>query len=125
MSASADQIVAVLPSYAGRRCLYIERPTMLLADVVSVRVDRGMLHVTLAAPSDAQLICRIDRNYEFATEPSMPYGELWDVSLNLNDFYFDPDYWDGSRFDGWRLLFNEAVLSQFLARDLSWMEDWL
>ena len=97
---------------------------MSLADVVSASVDGDMFRASFAAPADAQLVCNIEDDYTFAPEPSMPYGERWDVSLNLGDFYFDPEYWDGSRYMGWRIIFDPDVLTRFLAQDLAWMEDW-
>ena len=124
MSASADDVIAALPSHIGRRCLFIERPTMSLADVVSASVNGDMFRVSLAAATDAQLVCDIDDDYSFNAAPSMPYGERWDVSMNLNDFYLDTDYWDGSRYGGWRIIFDTDVLDRFLVQDLSWMEDW-
>ena len=97
---------------------------MSFADVVAASLDGDMFRASLAAPSDALLVCNIDNDYAFDAEPSMPYGEHWDISLNLNDFYFDADYWDGSRYMGWRIIFDADVIKRFLERDLSWMEDW-
>ena len=96
---------------------------MSLADVLSASVDGGMFRATFTAAPDAQLVCNID-DYTFSPFPSMPYGEHWDIAKNLNDFYFAPDYWDGSHYMGWRIIFDTDVIKRFQNRDLSWMEDW-
>lgn len=124
MAATPDEILPLLPSYVARRCLFIERPTMSLADVESASIDGDVFRAAFSAPTDGQVVCEIDDNYRFAANPGNPYGDRWEVSLNLSDFYFDPDYWDGSRFMGWRVLFDSDVIRRFVARDLSWMEDW-
>ena len=124
MSAAEDDILAVLPTFIGRRCLFIERPAMSLADVISASVDGGMFRASFAAATDQQVTCDIDADYSFDNDLSMPYGPKWDVSLNLKDFDFDPEYWDGSRYMGWRVIFDPDVITRFSARDMSWMEEW-
>ena len=120
---SKDEIITVLPSYVGRHCLFIERPTMSIAEVVSVSIDDAMFRVSFAAVVSTP-ICSIDDDYTFRNEPATPHGENWEVSLNLNDFNFDPEYWDGSRYMGWRVIFDPDVVKQFLLLDLSWKDDW-
>ena len=96
---------------------------MSLADVESASIDGDMFRATLVAASDAPLVCQIDDD-SFASDIPAPHGARWDISLNLNEFYFDPDYWDGARYMGWRIIFDPDVIMRFLDRDLSWMEDW-
>ncbi len=96
---------------------------MSLADVVSASIEGDMFRATLAAAADAPLVCQIDDD-SFDSELPAPYGERWNISLTLNDFYFDPDYWDGSRYSGWRIIFDGNVVNRFLLRDLSWKDDW-
>ncbi len=97
---------------------------MSLADVESATIDGELFRAAFSASKDGQVVCQIDDDYGFAPNPTDPYGDRWDVSVNLSGFYFDPDHWDGSRFMGWRVLLDSDVVRQFVARDLSWMEEW-
>ena len=119
----AARLAGLVP-YVGRRYDYIEGGVFSIARVASVSAsDRGMQAVMEAVPELA-LVCHYrDEPPRFSVEPH-PVGSRWEIGQEWDWFYPGEEVWDGSPYMGFRILFAPTVVEQFLARDLSWVDDY-
>ena len=111
--------------YKNRRGLYIESGTGCIVRVLEVEVDDSEIRAKLCRDSDTPLVCFFQENpRRFTCEKSLSFGDTWTISKRWDDFFGDENYWDGSLYFGFRLLFSKDVVEQFLRQDLDWMEDY-
>lgn len=111
--------------FKNRRGLYIEDGIGCLARVSDVELDESGIAAILRADSETQLICHFRENpNRFCDDAKPPFGDTWTIAKPWNWFFGDQQYWDGSSYGGFRLLFSTDVIGRFLQRDLSWMEDY-
>ena len=109
-----------LTQFVGRKGVYIENGLLCLVKITSVGTDERRMMASLQAASD--LLFRIEK-CEFSIEPS-PFGESWSVSQEWKFFFVDDEYWDASLQSGFRLILSQGAVDQFLARDVSWLDEY-
>jgi len=131
MASDSLHLPADLSAYVGRRCVYIEDGVFSIARVSSVRVSEEGMGAVLQRIEAMPLVCYYrERPPRFAEEipcdagRGYPEATSWEVAKGWRLFFLDEDYWDGSLYMGFRALFAPAVVERFLARDLSWTEDY-
>jgi len=110
--------------YAGRRCVYIEGGEFSLAQVLRVQTSEQGMQAILEPLPECPLVCHYRENpCRFAEEPEL-LGHHWEIRKSWQCFYAEPDFWDGSLYGGFRALFAPDVVERFMARDLSWVEEY-
>jgi hypothetical protein len=121
---SDDQRLADLQPFVGRLCVYIEDGVFSIARVAAASAtEEGMAAVMDAVP-ELPLVCHYCEDPpRFVAEPH-PIGQQWEIGRQWDWFYPGEEYWDGSPYLGVRALFATDVVERFLARDLSWIDDY-
>ncbi len=110
--------------YAAQRCLYIEGGEFSLAQVLRVQTSDWGMQAVLEALPECPLVCHYRENpCRFAEEPEL-LGHRWEISKRWQWFYAERNFWDGSLYGGFRVLFASDVIRRFIARDLSWVEEY-
>ncbi|MGV3720585.1 MAG: hypothetical protein ACO1SX_06705 [Actinomycetota bacterium] len=116
--------MAALQPYTGRRCVFIEDGVFSVARVVEVGAAETGMEAVLEAVPELPLVCHYRKDPpRFAEEPH-PVGSRWEINRTWEWFYPGEEIWDESPYSGFRILFASEVLERFLARDLSWVEEY-
>jgi hypothetical protein len=119
-----DPRLADLLPFEGRLCVYVEDGIFSLARVVKVSACDSGIEAVMEAVPERPLVCYYrETPPRFAEEPH-PVGDRWEISRDWKWFYPGEQVWDGSPYMGFRALFAPDVVERFLARDLSWVEEY-
>ena len=82
------------------------------------------MRAVLEAVPEAPLVCHYREDPPRFAEEAHPLGDRWEVSRRWEWFYPGEDVWDGSPLMGFRIVFAPGIVERFLARDLSWVEEY-
>jgi hypothetical protein len=119
-----DKRLADLQTFVGRLCVYIEDGVFSIARVAAVSASEEGMEAVMEAVPELSLVCHYREDPpRFAEEPH-PIGERWEIGRQWEWFYPGDEVWDGSPYMGFRALFAKDVVERFLARDLSWIDDY-
>ena len=119
-----DARLAGLLPYVGRRCVYIEDGVFSIARVAAVSASDQSMHAVMEAVPDLPLVCYYREQPPRFNAEAHPVGDRWEISQEWKFFYPDEEVWDGSPYMGFRILFASDVVERFMARDLSWVEEY-
>jgi hypothetical protein len=104
---------------------------MCLATVVGVEHTAEMFHATFEVCRSPQLSCQLrlfrkgDESRVESWSESAVFGERWEVSVGLDQFWPEDDYWQALFLwgGGFRVFFKPALIERFTQRDVSWLDE--
>jgi hypothetical protein len=117
--------------YNGKSVVFIESGEMCLATIVSAAYDTEGFKATFEASSSPAVACEL-RQFQQHQDGSnhrwsekSPFGQRWDVSASMKEFFHDPECWQASFLwgGGFRVFVNQLFVERFLNHDIAWLED--
>ena len=117
--------------YLGRRAIFVESDAMCLATVVGVEYADEMFHAVFEVCRSPQLSCQlrlfreVDESRVESWSESAVFGERWEVSVGLDQFWPEDDYWQVLFLwgGGFRVFFNPTLIERFAQHDVSWLDE--
>jgi hypothetical protein len=118
-------------AYLGRQAIFVESGAMCLATVVGVEHTAEQITALFAVCRSPRLSCRlrlvraVDESRVESWSASAVFGERWEVSVGLDQFRHEDDYWQASFLwgGGFRVFFHPALIERFAQRDVSWLAE--
>lgn len=121
-----------IDTYIGKRAIFIESGQMCLVKIIACNDSNQKFTATCQADDSPGLSCELNvirMQNEDAVKSwsnSPVFGTCWDLSVSLNEFHYEEDYWQASFLwgGGFRVFFHPTFIERFLQRDVTWLEEY-
>lgn len=129
--AKREAFLPLVADFVGRSGLYLDGDTACLVRVERVIASSDRVHVRLRPLPGLRLIGKLVRALASGEvrmvyrEEDCPLGPCWEVSQTWRLFEFSDTVWDSSAEAGWRLSFSKDLMRRFMARNTSWLDEYV